>query len=139
MKSRHHRRPRHQASLIPSVSLLAITLLPLATAATADSSAAAATDSSSSSTIPNQQEFSFDHAFRKFEDFLESRSDQIALEAREAPQGLVVKAPVMERRMGTAAAADNKESRKAEEGSFDELEDLDEFLRKVSDHDLLNQ
>ena len=80
-------------------------------------------------------EFSFDHAFRQFEGFLESRqNDQIALEARDDPLGVVVDSPVdMIDRMGVADSEELVDVESLGDETNDRLGDLEEFLRKVSD------
>ena len=80
-------------------------------------------------------EFSFDHAFRQFEGFLESRqNDQIALEARDDPLGVVVDSPVdMIDRMGVADSEELVDVDSLGDETNDRLGDLEEFLRKVSD------
>ena len=75
-------------------------------------------------------EFSFDHAFRQFEGFLESRqNDQIALEARDDPLGVVD----MIDRMGVADSEELVDVESLGDETNDRLGDLEEFLRKVSD------
>ena len=84
-------------------------------------------------------EFSFDHAFRQFEGFLESRqNDQIALEARDDPLGVVVDSPVdMIDRMGVADSEELVDVESLGDETNDRLGDLEEFLRKVSDSVLI--
>ncbi len=80
-------------------------------------------------------EFSYDHAFRQFEGFLESRqNDQIALEARDDPLGVVVDSPVdMIDRMGSADGEILVDVESLGEETNEKLGDFEEFLRKVSD------
>ena len=86
-------------------------------------------------------EFSFDHAFRQFEGFLESRqNDQIALEARDDPLGVVVDSPVdMIDRMGVADSEELVDVESLGDETNDRLGDLEEFLRKVSDSVIIFQ
>ena len=75
------------------------------------------------SQVIDDQDFSFDHAFRKFEDFLESKNDQIALEARSEPAAIMAE-PID--RMGEAFDSFEEES-----VDMEEIHGLDAFLRKV--------
>jgi hypothetical protein len=75
------------------------------------------------SQVIDDQDFSFDHAFRKFEDFLESKNDQIALEARSEPAAIMAE-PID--RMGEAFDSFEEES-----VDMEEIHGLDAFLRKL--------
>lgn len=80
-------------------------------------------------------EFSFDHAFRQFEGFLESRqNDQVALEARDDPLGVVVDSPVdMIDRMGSADGEILVDVETLGEETNEKLGDFEEFLRNLED------
>lgn len=81
------------------------------------------------SSATSDKDFSFDHAFRNFEDFVVSSNDQMTLEAREAPAGLVVDNID---RMGVAAA-DDRMQQGAEELPAEDMANFDDFLRKISE------
>jgi len=73
------------------------------------------------------KDFNFDHAFRNFEDFIVNSNDQMALEGREAPVGLIVEPLDSIDRMGVAA--DTSAEAMAEEG----MGGFNDFLRKLGD------
>ena len=81
------------------------------------------------SSTTSDKDFNFDHAFRNFEDFVVNSNDEMTLEAREAPAGLVVDSID---RMGVAAA-DDRMQQGAEELPAEDMGDFDDFLRKISE------